>query len=129
MAVTRQAMVACAFDVLIDAHSKWVDIHIVQSATSAVTIRKLRQSFSNHGIPDLIVSDNGTNFTSSEMEGFLRSNGVQHICSAPYHPASNGLAERAVQTLKNSLRKEGVVSLHDRVQLPMQLPVLPLANF
>ena len=100
---------------LVDAHSKWMDVHVTSSATSLITIRKLRQSFSTHGIPDLIVSDNGTNFTSAEMEDFLRSNGIQHICSAPYHPSSNGLAERAVQTLKNSLHKQGEGPLEDRV--------------
>ena len=100
---------------LVDAHSKWIDIHVVQSATSTATIQKMRQSFSTHGIPDVMVSDNGTNFKSAEMEEFLQNNGIQHICSAPQHPASNGLAERAVQTLKSSLRKQRMGSLQDRI--------------
>lgn len=42
---------------------------------------------------------------SSEFQTFLRRNGIRHITSAPYHPASNGLAERAVQTFKSALQK------------------------
>ncbi len=57
--------------VLIDAHSKWMDVYPVNSATSATTIECLRNSFSNHGLPELIVSDNGTCFISAEFKEFL----------------------------------------------------------
>uniref|UniRef100_A0A674MJN5 Integrase catalytic domain-containing protein n=1 Tax=Takifugu rubripes TaxID=31033 RepID=A0A674MJN5_TAKRU len=63
------------------------------------------QSFSNHGLPELIVSDNGTCFTSIEFKEFLKKNGIRHVTSAPYHAASNGLAERAVQTFKRMMKK------------------------
>ena len=36
----------------------------------------------------------------------MAKNGIKHLASAPYHPTSNGLAERAVQTVKGALRKE-----------------------
>ena len=42
---------------------------------------------------------------SQEFEQFLRDNGVKHIKTSPYHPASNWLAERAIQTLKQALKK------------------------
>ena len=84
------------FLIVIDAHSKWLDVYPTSNATSQVTIEKLRQCFSTHGLPQTIVSDNGTCFTSQEFESFLKQNGIQHITSAPFHPASNGLAERAV---------------------------------
>nr|XP_054921049.1 uncharacterized protein LOC126519054 [Dermacentor andersoni] len=32
--------------------------------------------------------------------------GARHVLTAPYHPSSNGLAERFIQTLKNALRKD-----------------------
>ena len=83
--------------VIVDAHSKWLDAHVVNSATSQATIQKLRSVFSTHGLPEVIVSDNGTSFTSEEFATFIHSNGIKHWTSAPYHPASNGLAERAVQ--------------------------------
>ena len=50
------------------------------------------------------MSDNGLQFTSVEVDVFLKSNSVWHICSAPYHPQSNGEVERFVQTFKNALK-------------------------
>ena len=93
------------FLLIVDAHSKWMDIYPVKSATSQATIEKLRQSFSVFGLPKLLVSDNGTCFTSAEFETFMKQNGIDHVRSAPFHPSSNGLAERAVQTFKEGMKK------------------------
>ncbi|XP_033993597.1 uncharacterized protein K02A2.6-like [Trematomus bernacchii] len=93
------------FLLIVDAHSKWMDIYPVKSATSQVTIEKLRQSFSVFGLPKMLVSDNGTCFTSAEFETFMKQNGIRHVRSAPFHPSSNGLAERAVQTFKGGMKK------------------------
>uniref|UniRef100_A0A3B3SKQ2 Gypsy retrotransposon integrase-like protein 1 n=1 Tax=Paramormyrops kingsleyae TaxID=1676925 RepID=A0A3B3SKQ2_9TELE len=94
------------FLILVDAYSKWIDAHVVNRSTSAVTIECLRQSFSQQGIPEIVVSDNGTCFTSAEFREFMQKNGIRHITTAPYHPASNGLAERAVQTVKSLIKKK-----------------------
>lgn len=56
-------------------------------------------------MPELIISDNGTSFTSEEFQSFVQKNGIKHHTSAPYHPATNGLAERAVQVIKSDSRK------------------------
>ena len=52
------------------------------------------------------MSDNGTCFMSEEFASFLQTNSIKHVTSAPYHPSSNGLAERAEQLVKNGLKKE-----------------------
>ena len=62
--------------VVVDAFSKWIEVFPVKSASSATTIGKLRALFATHGIPESIVSDNSSPFTSSEMEKFLTANGT-----------------------------------------------------
>ncbi|XP_021364454.1 uncharacterized protein K02A2.6-like [Mizuhopecten yessoensis] len=94
------------FLVVIDSHSKWMEAFPMKTSTSTATIEKLRVAFATHGLPEMIVSDNGSCFTSQEFDNFMKENGIRHVRSAPYHPASNGLAERAVQILKDGLKKQ-----------------------
>uniref|UniRef100_H3ARH2 Gypsy retrotransposon integrase-like protein 1 n=1 Tax=Latimeria chalumnae TaxID=7897 RepID=H3ARH2_LATCH len=68
-------------------------------------LKKLKISFSTHGLPEKVVSDNGTPFVSAEFSNFTNRSGIIHVTSAPYHPSTNGLAERAVQTFKECLKK------------------------
>ena len=89
--------------VIIDAHSKWIEAIGVRLATSAVVMQCLRSVFARFGVPDMVVSDNGTCFVSSEFEHFLERNSIRLTTPAPYHPASNSLDERAVQIVKKSL--------------------------
>ena len=103
------------FLIVVDAHSKWMEVSIVQSATSNSTLEKLRALFATHGLPEVIVSDNGTAFTSTEFQEFVRRNGIRHIRTAPYHPSSNGQVERAVQTFKDSMKRTSTESLETRV--------------
>ena len=91
--------------IVIDSHSKWIEAEVVRTATSSVTISKLMHIFATHGLPKTIVSDNAAYFTSAEFKTFVKENGIQHITVSPYHPASNGMAERAVQIIKTGLRK------------------------
>ena len=102
--------------ILVDAYSKWMDVHAVSTATTQKTVEKIRESIVTHGIPDSIVSDNGSCFTSNEFQAFCTANGIQHIRVAPYHPSSNGLVERAVQTLKGGLAKMRTGTFTERLQ-------------
>ena len=83
-------------------------MQIVNSTSSDATISKLHSIFAVHGLPEQIVTDNGSGSTSAEFESFCKQNGIKHILTSPYHPSSNGLAERAVQTFKSAVvRMEG----------------------
>ena len=103
------------FLIMIDAHSKWIEAVCTSSTSSTVVIEELRTVFSSFGLPETIVTDNGSGFTSGEFKEFLRGNGVRHITSAPYHPTSNGLAERAVQIVKKELKKVNEGSVEKRL--------------
>ncbi|XP_029053297.1 uncharacterized protein K02A2.6-like [Osmia bicornis bicornis] len=94
------------FFVLVDAYSKWPELFITNDLTSSTTIDKCRQVFATFGIPETIVSNNGRHFTSHEFREFLKSNGIVHKTITPFHPATNGLAERWVQTFKQMLNKK-----------------------
>lgn len=87
----------------------------MKSATSAATVRYLRQLIAQFGIPETIVSDNGTQFIATEFKEFCQQNGIRHIQTAPYHPSSNGLVERAVQVFKHGVRKQSSGSIHDKI--------------
>ena len=93
------------FFILIDSHSKWIEVHPLSSITASATIQCLCNIFAQFGIPENVVFDNGPTFTSMEFKQFLQRNGVRHTTSPPYHPASNGLVERAVQIFKHSVAK------------------------
>ena len=83
------------------------------------TCNALHSIFARYGLPTQVVSDNGPPFSSSEYEEFLHQNGIQRILVSPYHPSSNGLAERFVQTFKCALEasaSDPASSLQQRIQ-------------
>ncbi|PAA60150.1 hypothetical protein BOX15_Mlig025062g1 [Macrostomum lignano] len=90
--------------IIIDAYSKWAEVHLMSSTTTEETILRLRRTFAQEGVPLTLVSDNGPQFTSKHMENWLQSIGCKHILTPPYHPRSNGQAERFVRDLKSHLR-------------------------
>ncbi|XP_062540738.1 uncharacterized protein K02A2.6-like [Armigeres subalbatus] len=89
----------------VDAHSKWVEIVKTKSTTTSTTIGILRSLFARFGMPETLVSDNGSQFASADFRRYYLENGVQHITTAPYHPQSNGQAERFVDIFKRSVKK------------------------
>ncbi|XP_011858315.1 PREDICTED: uncharacterized protein K02A2.6-like [Vollenhovia emeryi] len=94
------------FLILVDSRSKWLEVKIMTERTNATeTILKLKEIFSVFGLPLELVSDNGPPFNSIEFISFCQANGITPIKSPPYHPQSNGMVERGVQTVKKGLDK------------------------
>ena len=89
-----------------DAYSRWPEVKLMSNTTATATVEAMRGLFAAYGLPQVVVSDNGPQLVSKEFETFLEGNGIKHVKSAPYSPASNGLAERLVQSFKQSLDKQ-----------------------
>lgn len=90
---------------VVDTYSRWFDVKIMRTTTSSKVIEELRTIFAYFGLPRTIVSDNGPPFNAKEFLRFCENNNIVCMKSPPYHPQSNGWAERGVQTVKQSLRK------------------------
>ena len=84
------------FLVVVDAISRFLEIVPMTHATSTTTITALRHFFSYFCLPEHLVTDKGTQFTSDEFKKFLRENDILHTLTAPGHPAANRLAESYV---------------------------------
>ncbi|XP_058116009.1 uncharacterized protein K02A2.6-like [Anopheles ziemanni] len=93
------------FLVMVDAHTKWPEVVRTCSTTTKATIAMMRGIFARFGYPETLVSDNGPQFVSSEFEDYCCRNGIDHVKTAPFHPQSNGQAERFVDTLKRKMQK------------------------
>ncbi|GFW56871.1 uncharacterized protein K02A2.6 [Trichonephila clavipes] len=94
-----------SFFLIVDAHSKWLEVYPMKVTTTKKTIECLRDSFARFGLPRVLVSDNGSQFTSYEFQRFMHKKmelgtKLVHLSSL----SSNGQAERYVATLKQSLR-------------------------
>ncbi|XP_055522952.1 uncharacterized protein K02A2.6-like [Wyeomyia smithii] len=91
--------------ILVDAFSKWPEVIRTKDITTAATTHLLRGIFARFGAPETLVTDNGPQFTSEQFALFCSRNAIQHLRTAPFHPQSNGLAERFVDTFRRAIRK------------------------
>jgi len=95
-----------SFLCLVDSLSKWIEVAHMTSTSAKRTIDQLRAWFAAYGLPEEVVTDNSPQFIASEFVDFLKQNGVKQMPVPPYHPSSNGAAERTVQIPKQALQKE-----------------------
>lgn len=93
------------FLILVDAYSRWLEIRLMSRTDAAKVILELESIFSVFGYPVKLVCDNGPPFSSYEFKKFCESHNITLTHSPPYHPQSNGIVERAVQTTKSVLKK------------------------
>ena len=90
---------------VVDYYSRWFEIRRLNDQSSSRVISVLKELFSTHGIPDIIVSDNGPQFSSDAFRLFTTEYDFIHVTSSPKYPRANGEVERAVRTVKALLRK------------------------
>lgn len=115
--------------VVVDAHTKWPEVVQMGSTTAEETVEHMRTLMARMGIPEQVVTDNGPQFTSGVFRAFMKKNGIQHVTGAPYHPATNGLAERLVQSVKRAVKanKSGTSLQHKLDEFLLAYRVSPHA--
>ena len=136
---------ACkSYLLVVDYYSRWVEVKRLHNQLAATVISALKEVFATHGIPDLVISDNGPQFACELFQQFATIYGFTHVTSSPRYPRANGEAERAVGTVKEILKKNedpylGLLSYRSTPlqnglapcellmsrQLKTQLPALP----
>uniref|UniRef100_A0A8C6VFG1 Gypsy retrotransposon integrase-like protein 1 n=1 Tax=Naja naja TaxID=35670 RepID=A0A8C6VFG1_NAJNA len=104
------------FLVIVDAYSKWLEVILMTSTTTEAVIKQLRKLFVTHGLPDVLVSDNGPQFTFNIFESFLAQQGIRHALTAPGHPSANGRAERMVRFTKEKLQQLGPGDITEKLE-------------
>lgn len=87
-----------------DYFSKWLEIIETKTKTAAEVVAVWRSLFATFGVPSTIVADNQP-FGSYFCQQYATATEINLVTSSPYYPKSNGMAERAVQTAKEILRK------------------------
>lgn len=91
--------------IVTDYYSRWFEIKELRNETSRVVIQALKELLAIHGIPDLIISDNGPQYSADSFREFATKYGFVHSTSSPIYPQANGEVERAVCTAKSILGK------------------------
>ncbi|XP_022780597.1 uncharacterized protein K02A2.6-like [Stylophora pistillata] len=91
--------------VVSDYFSNFIEVSRLYAITTLAVVRELKAIFARFGIPEIILTDNGPQFSSKEFKAFAESWYFNHITTSPRYPRSNGKAENAVKTVKRLFKK------------------------
>ena len=94
-----------AYLVLVDYLTDFFEVGNLPSTLSVMVIQALKQQFARYGVPLIVHSDGGPQFTSAEFKAFPKSWGFSHTVSSSYHRQSNGKAESAVKIVKKLFKR------------------------
>jgi hypothetical protein len=91
--------------VTVDYCSHFFEVDYLPDTVAETVIRKLKHHFARHGIPDVLISDGGPQFTAQAFKKFKETWQFQHIVTSPGNSKANGAAEAAVKIAKRLMRK------------------------
>lgn len=91
--------------VLVDYYSNFFEVKKLRNLRSESVIQICKQHFARYGILEVVMSDNGTQYSSGAFQDFAKQYGLKHITSSPKYPQSNAKAEKTVQTVKRLMKK------------------------
>ena len=104
------------FLIVVDTHSKWIEVEIVNSATFQTTVECLRMIFARFGLPEMMVTDNGTFLTSSEYQEFAQCNNIRHVhMYCPLPSIFKWCSRKGNADFKLSIRKQLTGTLHTKL--------------
>ena len=93
------------FVLVVDTYSKYVEINELHDLTTESTIKSIKEIFARYGVPKILYTDSGSQYTSAKFKKFANEWGFKHQITTPKYHQSNGLAERHIQTIKRILKK------------------------
>ena len=105
MAVDQFKLHGKDYIVIVDSYSDFIEVKMLEENTLSTVIKFLKEQFSKHGLSDILVTDNGRQFTSQELKQFTHSWEFVHVSSSPHHHKSNGKVEAAVKVAKSLFKK------------------------
>ena len=104
--------------VVIDDYSRYPEVEVVSSTSSACVLPKLDMIFARQGYPKILKTDNGPPMNGSQFTSFTEDCGVQHREITPGHPEANGEAERFMRTLNRAIRAAAAEGVNYKTRLP-----------
>ena len=91
--------------IVTDYYSYWPEVFELNPANASGVIKTTKEAFSRHGIPETVISDNGSQYSSMRYKHFAREWQFSHKTSSSRYPQSNGLAKSSVKVVKQLLKK------------------------
>lgn len=91
--------------ILVDYYSSFFEVDKLSDTASTTIVHKTKGHFARHGIPDVVITDNGPQFSCREFSRFARDWHFKHTTTSPRYPQANGKVENTVKTCKNLLQK------------------------
>ena len=95
---------------VVDYNSNYFEIAQLASTKSSTVIQHIKSIFARHGVPEIVISENGPQYSSEEFHQFSTPWGFVHKTLSPTYPQSNGFAERNVQTVKRLLTRAKAIN-------------------
>lgn len=121
--------------VAIEYFTKWVEAVSYANVTRQVVDRFIRKEIiCRYGVPNKIITDNGSNLNNKMVKELCRSFKIDHHNSSPYRPKMNGVVEAANKTLRRSCKrwwkptKIGMKCSHSHYMAIVPQYILPLGQ-
>lgn len=115
--------------VLIDNFTRFVRLTSVKSTSSQNVLRSLKELVNDFGLPERIISDRGSCFTSKQFEEYCTENGIKHTLNSTKHPQANYMVERANRTILSTITTSMATRDHKDWDAKIKIVERNLNNF